>query len=43
MENGPYIPTTLVVAVPTTDTTAANPERTIVKMSLSGLMKTNAL
>ena len=31
MENGPYIPTTLVVAVPATATTGAIPERTIVK------------
>ena len=31
MEHGPYIPTTLVVAVPATATTAAIPERTIVK------------
>ena len=30
-ENGPYIPTTLVVAVPAKTTTAAIPERTIVK------------
>ena len=30
MENGPYIPTTLVVAVPATATTVAIPERTIV-------------
>ena len=31
MENEPYIPTTLVVVVPATTTTAAIPERTIVK------------
>ena len=31
MENGPYIPTTLVVAVPATATTAVIPERTIIK------------
>ena len=31
MENGPYIPTTLVVAVPATTTTTAIPERTIIK------------
>ena len=31
MENGPYIATTLVVAVPTTATTAAIPARTIIK------------
>ena len=31
MEHGPYIPTTLVVVVPATATTAAIPERTIVK------------
>ena len=31
MENGPYIPTTLVVAVPATATTAAIPERTNVE------------
>ena len=31
MEHGPYIPTTLVGAVPDTATTAAIPERTIVK------------
>ena len=31
MEHGPYIPTTLVVAVPAIATTAAIPERTIFK------------
>ena len=31
MENGPYIPTTLVVAIPATAITAAIPESTIVK------------
>ena len=31
MEHGPYIPTTLVVVVPATATTAVIPERTIVK------------
>ena len=32
MENGPHIPTTLVVAVPATATTLAIPERTIIKI-----------
>ena len=31
MENGPHIPNTLVVAVPTTATTLAIPKRTIIK------------
>ena len=31
MENGPHIPTTLVVAVPATTTTLAIPKRTIIK------------
>ena len=43
MENGPYIPTTLVVAVPATATTAAIPERIIVKNVTQWTDKTNAL
>ena len=31
LENGPLIPSTLIVAVPATATTVAIPERTIVK------------
>ena len=44
MENGPHVPTTLVVAVPAITITLAIPERTIIKkMSSSGLMKINTL